>query len=1002
MIDDGWSIDLLLNDLWQSYRCCCGLAGLAAAVPIATVADLVDAQQRLLADPARRDYRRNLPWSGPAARLPAAAKPRPSEDRAGRREVRLYAAPMEPVLANQVRAAARRLGVTVNSLWLAGFAMLLRYLGGDAQVRCGVIQSGRMEDIPGGDTITGCCINTLPRVLDIHPDDSVGGIVAEIVSQLDRMRESAAFPLSYVYQEAKSRIEGELFNVLFNIEAHRYGADDGAARPQLTGGYESTDSELVFGLIERQSAAARAIDVNAPPEYEFRIGYDASRYDAEAVREWAEIYTQCMRVAVSQQDSSWRGLRLLPDAMAARALQAWNDTARSYPEHRCVEELFRARAAAAPQAPALLYRDATWSYAELDAVSDALAAGLQRRGVGPETIVALLCERSPEWVIAMLALYKAGGAFAAVDPRYPPERVRHILTDSGAALALVQKRALDPALPPDLPIERLYLQDFLEARRADPGAIAPQPVQRHPRQLAYVMYTSGSTGAPKGVMIEQRSIVRLVAGDTDIRFDPDDRILLTGATGFDAVTFEVWAALLNGLGLVLAGEDTLLDLHALVSELESKRVTTLWLIAPLFNQLVQEVPSMFAGLRRVIVGGDALSPPHVHAARAVNPQLQIINGYGPTENTTFSTFHFVGDSDGDVIPIGRPIANSTAYVVNADGQLLPPGVDGELWVGGAGVARGYLNQPELTSAKFVPAPFGDNPEARLYRTGDLVRWRRDGLIDFLGRVDHQVKVRGFRIELSEIENAIAAHPGVKQAVVLVRQEGVQKQLVAYCTLEGTEAAHGTSGRGCALDAAEHAAVVDSIVEELRHSLPEYMVPATFVAMSAMPLNANGKIDRKALPEPDASAYLRRAYEAPHGDVETAAGGDLGRSAEAGSHRTSRQFLRARRAFAVCSAAGLPRAQQVRDRAADARHIRGAGAAAAGRGDRGDRHVGSVGHSPGRTAPVHAAVLGAAASVVPDPDRRRQRGVPRQRCPAPDRRARSGRPGASAAARPRAP
>ena len=608
MIHDGWSIELLLNDLLQSYRYRRGLAGRAPAGPMATIADIVDAQQRLLADPAWRDYWHKLPWSGPAARLPAAARPRPSEDRAGRREVRLYAAPMEPVLANQVRAAARRLGVTVNSLWLAGFAMLLRYLGGDAQVRCGIIQSGRMEDIPGADTITGCCVNCLPLVLDIHPEDSVGGIVAEVVSQLDRMRESAAFPLSYIYQDAKSRIEGELFHVMFNIEAHRYGADDGAARPQLTGGYESTDSELVLSLIEHQSAAARAIDVNAPPEYEVRIGYDVSRYDAEAMREWVEIYAQCMRVAITQQDSSWRGLRLLPDAMAARAVQAWNDTARSYPEHRCVEELFRARAAAFPQAPALLYRDATWSYAELDAASDALAAELQRRGVGPETIVALLCDRSPEWVIAMLALFKAGGAFAAVNPRYPVERVRHILTDSAAALALVQKRALDPVLPPDLAIERLYLQEFLEARRAGPGAIAPRPVQRHPRQLAYVMYTSGSTGAPKGVMIEQRSIVRLVAGDTDIHFDPDDRILQTCAPGFDATTCEVWAALLNGLGLVLADEDTLLDPRALACEVESRRVTTLLLVTPVFNHLVQEVPSMFAGLRRVLVGGEALSP----------------------------------------------------------------------------------------------------------------------------------------------------------------------------------------------------------------------------------------------------------------------------------------------------------------------------------------------------------------------------------------------------------
>ena len=580
-----------------------------------------------------------------------------------------------------------------------------------------------------------------------------------------------------------------------------------------------------------------------------RIGYDADRYSASAIARWLEIYACCMEALVARPDEPWQRLQLLPAALQRTVVEQWNDTRRDYPHERCVHELFRVQAQLHPTRPALLYKDTTVSYAELDQRTDALARVLCAQGVGPETVVGLVAERSPEMVVAILAIFKAGGAYVPIDPRYPADRVRHMVNDVGCKVVLFQRRDLASAIPADLDVTPLYLDQPV----ADVADAAPSAAHDS-RQLAYVMYTSGSTGNPKGVMIEHRSIVRLIANSADFAFAADDRILLTSAPGFDVTTWEVWSALLNGLPLAIVDEETLLDPAALAAEIRAKRVTTLWLIAPLFNQLVQEQPDLFAGVRQLMIGGDALSAPHVQLARRANPGLRVINGYGPTENTSFSTYHFVCDADAEIVPIGRPITNSTAFVINRDGQLLPPGVNGELYVGGPGVARGYLNQPELTAAKFVPDPYSAEPGACLYRTGDLVRWREDGLIDFLGRIDHQVKIRGFRVELGEIETAIANHDEVKQVVVLVKQNGNQKQLVAYLVAKRA-------------DVVDKTALIESLVTRLHAGLPDYMVPAAFVVLAAMPRNANGKIDRARLPEPDASAYAHGAYVEPANDAE---------------------------------------------------------------------------------------------------------------------------------------
>jgi aspartate racemase len=380
------------------------------------------------------------------------------------------------------------------------------------------------------------------------------------------------------------------------------------------------------------------------------------------------------------------------------------------------------------------------------------------------------------------------------------------------------------------------------------------------RNLAYVIYTSGSTGRPKGTSIEHRSVVRLVKNTNYIELGPDEVFLQFAPISFDASTLELWGSLLNGAKLVVcpAGRLSLEELGRVIRE---RGVTTLWLTAALFHQMVDTQIESLRGVRQLLAGGETLSVPHVREMLQVIGRNRLINGYGPTENTTFTCCHVMSADTliEHTVPIGRPIANTRVYVLDPHLQPVPVGVYGELYIGGDGLAREYLHQPELTAEKFVPDPFSTAPGARLYRTGDLVRWLPEGDIEFLGRIDHQVKIRGYRIELGEIEATLQQHPAVREVVVLGREDVPgDKRLVAYVVAENPPAD-----------------LVDQLRAHLRASLPEYMVPAAFVTLDALPLTENGKIDRKALPAPDVSAQLKAAYVAPRTPTEEILAGALG-------------------------------------------------------------------------------------------------------------------------------
>ncbi|GLW56065.1 hypothetical protein Kpho01_40760 [Kitasatospora phosalacinea] len=494
-----------------------------------------------------------------------------------------------------------------------------------------------------------------------------------------------------------------------------------------------------------------------------------------------------------------------------------------YPREATIHGLFLQQAGATPDAPAVVGAHGTLTYRELAERSAALAARIRAHGVRPGELVAVRAERSPEWVVANLAVLRAGAAYLPVSPAEPERRVEYLLDDGGVRLLLGDREG-------ELPGGRGTQMAILGGPAAGSGEDG-EPVG--PEDLAYVMYTSGSTGRPKGVMVCHRNVVRLVRGTDFVAFSDRMRVLQTGAVSFDASTFELWGPLLNGGALVLPEEDAVLDAGRLGAALREHGVTTLWLTSPLFNRLARQDPAAFAPLSDLVVGGDVVAGEHVAAVLAACPGVRVVNGYGPTENTTFSTTHRIAPEEtGGPLPIGRPIAHSTAYVLDPAGAPVPPGTEGELYVGGDGVALGYLGRPELTAQVFLPDPF--LPGGRMYRTGDLARQRPDGVVEFLGRADGQVKIRGYRIEPGEVESALRGHPCVAEAVVVPRtREGgdaTDRYLAAYFT------------EAEPLDVRE-------VREYLAERLPRHLVPGYLVVLDALPLTAHGKVDRSALPDP---------------------------------------------------------------------------------------------------------------------------------------------------------
>ena len=731
---------------------------------------------------------------------------------------------LSPALSAALRTLARREGTSLFMTLLAAFEVVLHRYTGQDDLALGTVSAGRgRAEI---ERLLGFFANPLCLRADVSGDPTFSEL-------LTRVREESLEALAHddVPFEALVKALGverdagrnPLFQVAFSLEAPRAAVPEGWDAGHLDVDTGTSKFDLYLELDERPEAIVG------------RIVYRTDLFEPATIERLARHYERVLESAVADPRRTISALTLLDEA-ERRQILAWSTAPAPYPDTATVHGLFEAQAARAPGAVALVAGDHRVSYAELDRRADRLAARLRRRRVGPDVPVGVYLERSIDVVVAFLGILKAGGAYVPLDPGYPAERLRFMLSEAGATIAVTNAALRERLGQPGL--------DVLVVDEPETGNYADTTKGEGagPDSLAYIMFTSGSTGRPKGVAVPHRGIVRLVFGQTFARFDATRTVLVASTTSFDVSTLELWGPLLHGGCCVIhpQGVPTPETLGAMIRE---HRVTTLWLTASLFNTVIDEAPEALRGLEELLAGGEALSPAHVRRAQARLPGTTLINGYGPTECTTFACCYRMSaplPEEAGSVPIGPPIANTETFVLDAHRALAPLGAVGELYLGGPGLARGYVNRPELTAERFVPHPFDASPGARLYRTGDLVRWRPDGTLDFLGRADSQVKIRGFRIEPGEIESVLAGHAGVREAVVLARERAHgDRILVAYIAPRGT------------MPEAE------SLREHLRARLPAFMIPSAFVEIAAVPLTPIGKVDRAALPAPAMTATVAR-------------------------------------------------------------------------------------------------------------------------------------------------
>jgi amino acid adenylation domain-containing protein len=843
--EGGWSMSIFLRELNALYNADVGHGTPALPELPIQYGDYVvwqrDWMQGDVRDQLLSYWSKQLTTAPPLLDLPL-DRTRPSQQSyAGDRESHLLPAPLITALSTFSKAE----GATLFMSLLAAFNTLLHRYSRQDEVVIGVGAAGRGS--PETHDLIGFFVNTLALRTDVSDDPSFRELVRRTRQTCADAYDHEDLPFELLVEALKperSLAYSPVFQVMFSYQNVPRGD------LHLTGLEVSP-----FHFDIRTSMFDMTLFAWERPEgVLLNMEYSTDLFERTTIQKLLRHFEILLAGAVRSPETPISQLPLLDDSERQRILVEWNNTDAEFPGGRCVHELFEEQVRKAPHAPAVVLGDAVLSYAGLNRRANQLAHYLRRLGVGPDQQVAVCLERGFELIVAVLAILKAGGAYVPLDPSYPGERLRYMLEDS-APVALLTRgplqrlfRGLSEALP---------VLDVAAASSSwggepetdvDPSAFGLTPVH-----LAYVIYTSGSTGAPKGVMVPHRAINRLVLNNGYAKFEARDRVAFASNPAFDATTMEVWAPLLNGGCIVVIEQDVVLDPARLGQGLRRHAVSILWLTVGLFNQYSETLSEEFGKLRYLIVGGDALDPRVIARLLRNHPPQHLINGYGPTETTTFAVTHEVTvvPENARSIPIGRPIANTRVYILDARGEPVPEGVPGELYIGGAGVARGYLKRPELTAERFLPDPFAADVTARMYKTGDLGRWLPDGTIEFLGRNDFQVKLRGFRIELGEIEARIAEQHGVREAVVLAREDTPgDKRLVAYYT----------GDQDVALGA-------ETLRAHLSGQLPEYMVPAAYVRMKSLPLTRNGKVDRKALPQPEVNAYAVAGYEAPRGEVE---------------------------------------------------------------------------------------------------------------------------------------
>ncbi|KAF1006890.1 MAG: Tyrocidine synthase 3 [Luteibacter sp.] len=839
IVSDGWSMGVLAHELGELYRAYAG--GLAVdvdplpALPI-QYADYAAWQCDWLVGDIRQ--RQLAYWTEQLSGAPTKVelptdRPRPSvQDHRGAG----IAFELDVSLTTALKALSQRHGTTLYMTLLGAWAAVVSRLSGQDDVVIGspVANRTRTEVEP----LIGFFVNTLALRVGFGDRPSVAQLLAQVRDAVLQAQDHQDLPFEQVVEALSPRrtlAHTPIFQLAFawqNTPGDTSAWGDVAvdSLPSREG-EQLAQYDLTLELREEENGVAGT------------LVYATALFDEATMRRHLGYLRAMLRGMVEDDALAMDAMPLVDDEERDQ-LAAFDGAARVYPVDRPIHAWFEAQARSSPDAVAMEQDGRTWRFRALDEEANGLAHALRDRGVGPEERVALCLRRGPDLIRAMLAVSKAGGAYVPLDPAYPSERLRDTLADCAPRVVLTHADlAEDDALSGEWSILAIDGAD-----RPAPMSDAPVSDDFDGSRLAYVIYTSGSTGRPNGVMVEHRQLVNLVGWHGEaFPLSPGERTSCTAGVAFDACTWEIWPALCHGATLVLPPSTTVGDPSALLDWWEGEDLRTSFLVTALADAALSRGQANKIGLRQLLTGGDRLG-------RLPSAELpfELVNNYGPTETTVVATSGVLRADDG-LVHIGRPIANTRIHLLDRHGRPVPMGAPGEIHIAGAQVARGYLNRPELTAARFLPDPFATEANARMYRTGDLGRWLPDGRLAYLGRNDHQVKIRGLRIEPGEIEARLLAIQGVREATVLAREDVPgERRLVAYVVPTA----------GVTLEAS-------SLRDALAAVLPGYMVPVAYVTLSALPLTANGKVDRRGLPAPDDAAYAQRAYEAPEGEVEIA-------------------------------------------------------------------------------------------------------------------------------------
>jgi amino acid adenylation domain-containing protein/non-ribosomal peptide synthase protein (TIGR01720 family) len=848
---DGWSLRPLSVDLAAAYTARCrGQAPGWAPLPV-QYADYTLWQHQLLGDQADPNslFAAHLAyWTEELAGLPESVelptdRPRPeiATYRGG-----LVKVSMDARLHQRLRELARQTGASLVMVLHAGLAALLSRLGAGSDIPIGSPIAGRTDQAL--DDLVGFFVNTLVLRTDTSGHPSFAQLLGRVRDTVLSAYANQDVPFEYlveVLNPARSLTHHPLFQVILALQ---HTPEDHFELPGLRVSVEPVPTgtakfDLFFSLSERHGADG------SPQGLEGFVEYSSDLFDPTTVDVILTRWVSLLEAVVADPEAPVSGVELLTARERDRLVVECNDTGVVVPVVG-LPVLFQAQVAATPEAVAVVCGEITVTYAQLNAAANRLAHRLVGLGVGRESAVAVLVERSVGLVVSILAVLKAGGFYVPLDTRYPLARMKLVMAETGASVLLTDQATQTHQLAADAQVLVVDTDSCLAG--GDPGDLG---IVCEPERLAYVMYTSGSTGQPKGIAVTHRNVVGL-ALDPCWRGGDHQRVLLHSPVAFDASTFELWVPLLSGGQIVVAAAGEL-EIATLERVIIDNEVTSVFLTTALFNLIAEQRPGCFAGIRQVWTGGEEASPSAIQRVLDTCSETTVVHVYGLTETTTFATYHAMRPSYRVLgsPPIGGPMANMQVFVLDAGLQLVPPGVVGELYIAGMGLARGYVYRPGLTAQRFVACPFSE-PGARMYRTGDLVRWRAEGNLEFVGRVDDQVKIRGFRIEPGEIENVLTQHPEVAQAVVITRHDRPgrpeDKRLIAYIVPATGKVVSGEALWGFA-----------------RERLPEYMIPAAMMILDSLPLTPNGKLDRHALPVPDATPTTpSRAPRTPQEQILT--------------------------------------------------------------------------------------------------------------------------------------